>query len=121
MLFYSTAWRSSAINVNSNSLTLNGIGIVDNSKHAPTFTVGSGGTLSFTNAATAGDAIIDTNSGGTTSFAGKSTGGSAQFNIASGGVVDFSGTFGPSGNGQVTAGSIHHQVPAAQSISAATR
>ena len=101
---------------------LDGIGIVDNSNHAPTFTVGSGGTLSFTNAATAGDAIIDTNSGGTTSFAGKSTGGSAQFNIASGGVVDFSATFGPSGNGQVTAGSINNlQVPAAQFISAATR
>ena len=31
------------IDGNGNSLTLNGIGVVDNSNHAPTFTVGSGG------------------------------------------------------------------------------
>ena len=60
----------------------------------------------FTNAATAGDAAINTNAGGTTSFTGKSNGGSAQFDTTGTGVVDFSGTFGPSGNGQITAGSI---------------
>jgi fibronectin-binding autotransporter adhesin len=95
-----------------NALTISGVGIVDSSgstTNAPTFSVGDGtGTsaLNFTNAATAGDAVITTNSGGTTSFTDKSTGGSAQFNTASGGVVDFSGTVGPSVNDQITAGSI---------------
>ena len=67
------------------------------SVNAPTFNVAQGGTgsLIFQNAATAGDAVINTETGGTTSFTGKSNGGSAHFNASGTGVVDFSGTFGP--------------------------
>jgi len=96
-----------------NSLTLSGIGIVDSSNtsaNAPTFNVGAGassaGTLAFTNAATAGDATINTNTGGTTTFSGTSNGGTAIFDTTGTGVVNFSGTTGPSGNGNVTAGAI---------------
>jgi len=119
MLFGSSAPASAfTFNINSgNSLILNGIGVVDNSgggPNAPTFCVGGtscaggtgSGTLTFQNAATAGDAVITTNNGGMTTFANNSTGGSAEFSTASGGVVDFSKTLGPSNNDSITAGSI---------------
>ena len=80
ILFYKSADQFT-INVNS-TLTLNGIGVVDNSGVAQTFNVAQGGTgsLIFQNAATAGDAVINTETGGTTTFSGTSNGGTATFN-----------------------------------------
>ncbi len=105
---------------------INGLGIVvNNSAFAPSFTnngattftnsssagnasiTNNGGfTLSFTDTSTAGSATITTNNGALTQFATNSTGGNARFITNAGGTVDFSGTSGPSGNNQVTAGSI---------------
>ena len=104
---------------------INGQGIVNNSAFAPNFTnngaitftnassagnssiTNNGGfTLSFTDTSTAGSATITTNNGALTQFATNSTGGNARFITNAGGTVDFSGTSGPSGNNQVTAGSI---------------
>jgi autotransporter-associated beta strand protein/T5SS/PEP-CTERM-associated repeat protein len=104
---------------------INGAGIVNNSASAPSFTnngaitftnVSSAGNssiatnggflLSFTDTSTAGSAIITTNNGALTQFATNSTGGSARFITNAGGTVDFSATSGPSGNNQITVGSI---------------
>jgi autotransporter-associated beta strand protein/T5SS/PEP-CTERM-associated repeat protein len=104
---------------------INGAGIVNNSASAPSFTnngaitfanassagnssitTNTGFLLSFTDASTAGSAIITTNNGALTQFATNSTGGSARFITNNGGAVDFSATSGPSGNNQITAGSI---------------
>jgi fibronectin-binding autotransporter adhesin len=104
---------------------INGAGIVNNSASAPSFTnngaitfvnassagnssiASNGGfLLSFTDTSTAGSAIITTNAGALTQFATNSTGGSARFITNAGGTVDFSATSGPSGNNQITAGSI---------------
>ena len=109
MLFYNTANPFTFAINSGGSLALNGIGIVNNSGSAQTFNVGNGtssGTLEFQNAATAGNAVINTNGDGRTEFSGNSTGGTAQFTTVTGGVVDFSGSTGPAGNGQLTAGSI---------------
>jgi hypothetical protein len=102
---------------------INGLGIVNNSAFAPSFTnngaitftnassagnasIINNGTLSFTDTSTAGSATITTNNGALTQFATNSTGGNARFITNAGGTVDFSGTFGPSNNNQITAGSI---------------
>jgi autotransporter-associated beta strand protein len=104
---------------------INGAGIVNNSAFAPSFTnngaitftnassagnsslINNGGfTLSFTDTSTAGSAAITTNNGALTQFATNSTGGNARFITNAGGTVDFSGTSGPSGNNQISAGSI---------------
>jgi autotransporter-associated beta strand protein/T5SS/PEP-CTERM-associated repeat protein len=104
---------------------INGLGIVNDSAFAPSFTnngattftnsssagnasiTNNGGfTLSFTDTSTAGSATITTNNGALTQFATNSTGGNARFITNAGGTVDFSGTSGPSGNNQITAGSI---------------
>ncbi|HYA06023.1 MAG TPA: autotransporter-associated beta strand repeat-containing protein, partial [Xanthobacteraceae bacterium] len=110
LLFTSTGTSPFTLNINNGkSLILNGLGIDDNSTHAPTFTVGGAGTgsqLTFENAATAGDAAINVGSGGAAIFLGNSTGGTAQFTTSGNGIVDFSDTAGPGSNGNVTAGSI---------------
>jgi autotransporter-associated beta strand protein/T5SS/PEP-CTERM-associated repeat protein len=104
---------------------INGSGIVNNSASAPIFTnngaitftnassagnssiINNGGfTLSFTDTTTAGNATITTNNGAFTQFGTNSTGGNARFITNTTGTVDFSGTSGPSGNNQITAGSI---------------
>jgi autotransporter-associated beta strand protein len=54
----------------------------------------------------AGSATIVTNSGGATFFYDNSTGDNAQFITEGSGFVDFSETFGPNGDGHITAGSI---------------
>ncbi len=108
MLFTSGAPAYSFTINGGNSLALSGIGVVDNSSHAPTFNVegASAGTFTFQDAATAGDAVIATGTGGLTEFLNNSTGGTAQFTTTGTGVVDFSGTTGPAANGTITAGSI---------------
>ncbi|MEI9887562.1 MAG: autotransporter outer membrane beta-barrel domain-containing protein [Rhizomicrobium sp.] len=93
------------------SLTVGGLGIVDAPSNAPLFNVsgvaGSGGTLTFANAATAGDAKITAGAFGSVVFDGKSdAGSSAHLIAASGGTVDFSGTAGSANDGNVSAGSI---------------
>ncbi|MGZ3307621.1 MAG: beta strand repeat-containing protein, partial [Xanthobacteraceae bacterium] len=105
---------------------INGLGIVNNSAFAPSFTnngaitftnassagnssiTSNGGflLLSFTDTSTAGSATITTSNGALTQFATNSTGSNARFITNAGGTVDFSRTSGPSGNNQVTAGSI---------------
>jgi autotransporter-associated beta strand protein/T5SS/PEP-CTERM-associated repeat protein len=62
--------------------------------------------LSFTDASTAGSAIITTNNGALTQFTSNSNGGNARFITNAGGTVNFSGTSGPLSNGRITAGSI---------------
>jgi autotransporter-associated beta strand protein len=66
----------------------------------------AGGETDFNARSTAGSAIITTNSGGATFFFDNSTGGNAQFITNGGGFVDFSGSFGPNGDGRISAGSI---------------
>ena len=74
-----------------------GAGIVNNSSNAPTFNVGNGGGvaassgLTFTNAATAGNAVITNTNGGVTGFFNTSTAGNATI-TNSGGTALFSGT-----------------------------
>jgi uncharacterized protein with beta-barrel porin domain len=74
-----------------------GAGIVNNSSNAPTFNVGNGGGvaassgLTFTNAATAGNAVITNTNGGVTGFLNTSTAGNAII-TNSGGTALFSGT-----------------------------
>ena len=104
---------------------INGSGIVNNSASAPSFTnngaitftnassagnssivTNAGFLLSFSDTSTAGSATITTNNGGQTLFTTNSNGGNARFITNAGGSVDFSGTSGPSGNNQITAGSI---------------
>jgi autotransporter-associated beta strand protein len=60
----------------------------------------------FAQQSTAGNATITTNSGGATFFFDNSTGGNAQFITNGTGLVDFSGSFGPNGDGRISAGSI---------------
>jgi hypothetical protein len=60
--------------------------------------------VAFSDSSTAGSATITTNGG--VVFTTNSTGGNARFIANASGVVDFSGTSGPSGNNQITAGSI---------------
>jgi autotransporter-associated beta strand protein/T5SS/PEP-CTERM-associated repeat protein len=62
--------------------------------------------LSFTDASTAGSAIITTNNGALTQFTSNSNGGNARFITNAGGTVNFSGTSGPLSNCRITAGSI---------------
>jgi autotransporter-associated beta strand protein len=99
----------------SSSLVILGSGVADISGQVPTFVVsgvaGALGTLQFSNASTADDAVIITNAFGQTIFSNstgfaRSTGGFARFITNAGGVVDFSGTTGPAGNNRITAGSI---------------
>src|SRR5215470_7121525 len=104
---------------------INGAGIVNNSAFAPSFTnndnlnfnntssagnavitTNNGGVLSFNNNSTAANAIIITNGGALTQFNDNSTGGNAQFITNAGGIVDFSNTAGPTGDGNISAGSI---------------
>jgi outer membrane autotransporter protein len=104
---------------------INGAGIVNNSAFAPIFTNNdnlnfnnassagnavivnnNGGVLSFNNNSTAANAIITTNNGALTQFNDNSTGGNAQFITNAGGIVDFSNTAGPTGDGNISAGSI---------------
>ncbi len=67
---------------------------------------GGGSLVAFSNNSSATDATITTNSGAQTLFTTNSNGGNARFIANGGGSVDFSGTLGPSGNNQITAGSI---------------
>jgi autotransporter-associated beta strand protein len=62
------------------------------------------GRITFQGNSTAGNAIIANS--GVVSFLGNSTAGSADISTRSGATVDFSQTSGPTGNHQVSAGSI---------------
>jgi autotransporter-associated beta strand protein len=93
------------------NITNSGVGATitfNNSSSAggATITNESGGTTTFNAMTTAGSATITTLSGSSVAFAGNSTGGNAQFITNGTGFVDFSGTSGPTGNHQISAGSI---------------
>jgi outer membrane autotransporter protein len=109
--------------LNSDTFNINGVGIVNNSAFAPTFTntailtfnnassaanaiIVNNGAVAFTNNSSAANAIITTNDGALTVFGDNSTGGNAQFITNAGGTVDFSATSGPAGDGNISAGSI---------------
>ncbi|MGY4161837.1 autotransporter-associated beta strand protein [Bradyrhizobium sp. USDA 4461] len=66
----------------------------------------SGAELTFEAYSTAGSATITTESGARVIFFGNSTGGTAQFITQGTGFVDFGRSFGPNGDGRITAGSI---------------
>ena len=134
LLLTSNATAPFNFNINGGgALTLGTFGIDNNSANAPVFTVGGtavgGGTLSFVNDATAGDAVIinnaggattfgastsDTasagtanitnNSGGSTTFGGLATAGSATIINNSGGSTAFEG-FNTAGNATITTNS----------------
>ena len=77
-----------------NSLTLNGLGIVNNSSHSPIFNVRTSAdpnsaALKFDNASTAGNATINANSGGHVQFFSSSSAGNATMNVNSAGFVEF--------------------------------
>ena len=82
------------------SLALSGVGIDDNSggadQRAAIHVGGSAtsGTLTFQNAATAGDAVIIVDNGGLLQFQGNSSGGTAQLNLSGTGVASFSASLG---------------------------
>ncbi len=83
-LLFTSGAPSYAFNINGGgSLTLSGVGIDVNTAGgaaAPVFTLGgaNNGTLTFQNAATAGDANINIASGGLLQFQGNSSGGTSQ-------------------------------------------
>ena len=79
----------------------------------------NGGETDFNAFSTAANATITTNAGGSTYFYDNSTGGNARFITSGTGFVDFSNSFGPNGDGQITAGSI--EAPAAITSAAAIR
>jgi len=85
------------------SLTLDGIGIVNNSNAAPTFSVSSGTTLAFDGISTAANAII-INNGGITDFATSSTAGTATITNSNGGSTAFVGD-ATAGNATITTNS----------------
>jgi autotransporter-associated beta strand protein len=85
-----------------NTFSLTGLGIVNNSSNAVTFTTSNGGALQFLNSSTADGAILVTNSGGVTSFENTSTGGRARVITNLGGIFDISGLT----SGGMTVGSI---------------
>jgi autotransporter-associated beta strand protein len=86
---------------NSHNLLFNGAGIVINGGSVAIIT-NSGGTTTFSNASTAGNATITTNNGGSVFFTGTSSGGQASFTTNAGGVFDISQLT----SGGTTAGSI---------------
>jgi hypothetical protein len=88
---------------NNNSLTFNSAGIAVNGGSA-TFT--NNHVLRFHDFSTAGDATITNKSGGDVDFLDRSTAGNARLINNSGGTFDFSSSTGPSGSGNLSAGSI---------------
>jgi autotransporter-associated beta strand protein len=66
----------------------------------------AGGHIEFNAFSTAGNAVITTLDGGAIKFFDNSTGGNAQFITNGTGYVDFGESFGPNGDGRITAGSI---------------
>ena len=113
LLFTSTVTSPYIFTINGGgSLALSGVGIDDNSSgggaNAPQFTLGgaTGGTLTFQNAATAGDAVINVDNNGLLQFQGNSSGGTAQLNLSGTGVASFSASLGPGNNGINTIGSL---------------
>ena len=121
---FNAAAPAYSFTVNLALFEINGSGIVNSSAFAPSFT--NNGAITFTNSSSAGNSSITSNSlftlsftdtstagsatitsnGAFTQFTTNSNGGSARFITDTSGVVDFSGTSGPSGNNQITAGSI---------------
>jgi autotransporter-associated beta strand protein len=103
----STAGTATIIN-NNNGFIAFGVpfGFDTSSADHATITNNAGGALEFNALTTAGNATIITNSGGAVAFFDGSTGGNAQFITNGTGFVDFSGSFGPNGDGRITAGSI---------------
>ncbi len=85
-----------------NFLTLDGLGVVNNSSNALTFTVTGG--LTFDNSASAANSIINGDAGTTTSFIGSSTAANAIINM-NGGLVQFTGT-ADGDNAQITANDV---------------
>jgi autotransporter-associated beta strand protein len=81
-----------------NFLTLGGLGVVNNSSHAPVFTVTGG--LTFDNSAGAATSIINGDAGTTTSFIGSSTAANAVITM-NGGLLQFTGT-ADGDNAQIT-------------------
>lgn len=81
-----------------NFLTLDGLGVVNNSSNALTLKVTGG--LTFDNSSTAANTIINGDAGTTTSFAGSSTASNAVITM-NGGLVQFTGT-ADGDNAQIT-------------------
>lgn len=112
--------------LNIGSITLNGLGIVNDSSNTPgfylignnlTFTGSStasnayirtsfGGLAQFAGTSTAGNAVIEAYAAGIVQFIGNSDGGNAQLVANLGGTIDFSASNGTTGNSQIAAGSI---------------
>ena len=91
------------------ALTNNGfITFADTSSAGSATIINSGGgtLISFADSSSAFNATVTTNGGALTQFTGNATAGNAKLVTAAGGLVDFSGTSGPTGNNQVSAGSI---------------
>jgi autotransporter-associated beta strand protein len=103
----STAGTATIINNNHGFIAFGapgGLGTASADHASITNNAGSG--LEFNAFTTAGSATITTNSGAAVAFFDNSTGGNAQFITNGTGYVDFSGSFGPNGDGRITAGSI---------------
>jgi autotransporter-associated beta strand protein len=106
--FDSASARSATIVNNSGGFTSFGqpFGVDKPTAGNASITNNSGGETDFNARSNAGSAIITTNSGGATVFFDNSTGLNAQFITNGTGFVDFSGSFGPNGDGRISAGSI---------------
>ncbi|HXM03299.1 MAG TPA: autotransporter-associated beta strand repeat-containing protein, partial [Chthoniobacterales bacterium] len=94
------AYTFTFIELGTQTLTITGAGIVNNSSHRPTFSPGVlipstsfVDTLQFQNSSTAGNAIITDYPGGQTDFFNTSTAGNATItsraNFAANGIIDF--------------------------------
>jgi len=103
----SMAGAATIINNNNGLIAFgfSGGGDTASADHA-TITNNAGSETDFNALTTAGNAIITANSGGVVKFFDNSTGGNAQFITSGTGYVDFGESFGPNGDGRITAGSI---------------
>ena len=68
------------INANSQNMSINGAGIVNNSNNTQTFTT-TGGQIAFTNSASAGNAVFNASNIGSLDFFNSSSAGSATINL----------------------------------------
>ena len=103
----STAGTATIINNNHGAIAFGFPGGTDTASAGyANITNNSGSQLQFGAFTTAGNAVITTLSGGVVAFFDNSTGGNAQFITNGTGYVDFSQSFGPNGDGRITAGSI---------------
>jgi len=99
-LTYNSGAPTYTISITSANLTIQGVGVVNNSGSSQSVTVNSGGVLAFTNSATAGNLQIQVSSGGTLNFSQLASASNAT--ITNAGAINLSGMSQNIGFGTLT-------------------